>query len=289
MKQVHTSFLNKYWNAIPQFYKSQHTHTSKNVYICATKIKIKIMFRVIVFLSGSFFVFISVCSMAQNLIFLDAQENNINGQTITFTDGNLNTTHTVHLKTKNISGSYMNVKLTRYELNVIPNTQNYFCWANCYAPEDAGAKPVWTDPFNVGMVADSVYEKFSAYYTPNGISGVSSFRYVLFDANNPDDSSFVDIVFDISVGLKKLQFSSTEFLIYPNPSSDFIEIILPKRENKISTIIITNILGEMVRMENLFCENGKNISVKDLEQGIYFCSFLSDYKMIGTKKITVLH
>lgn len=235
------------------------------------------MLRLLVFLYASILVFSGVT--AQNLYFLDSLENNMNGQAVTFSGQDLNTTHTIYLKTRNTSGNYMNVKVRRYELNVIPNTQNYFCWTNCYAPVDAGAQPVWTDPFDVGMVTDSVYEKFSAYYIPNGIAGVSSFRFVLFDVNNPDDSSYVDILFDIAAGEEEL-LNQEAVRVYPNPASDVLFLSSP-----CDSFEIHNILGEKMEAAISFTDGPqKGIDINHFNEGIYFLTLKSGNKSI-TRKI----
>lgn len=237
------------------------------------------MLRQLVFLYASILVFSGVS--AQNLYFLDSSENSMNGQTVTSSGQDLNGTHIVHLKSKNTSGSYMNVKVRRYELNVLPNTQNYFCWTNCYAPVDAGTQPVWTDPFEVGMVADSVYEKFSAYYTPNGVAGVSSFRFVLFDVNNPDDSSYVDIFFDIATGVEETR-NQDELQAYPNPVRDVLFL-----SSGWESFEIYNILGEKMQTADSFSTaRGKEIDMRNFNEGIYFLTLKSGNKSI-TKRIVV--
>lgn len=241
------------------------------------------MLRQLVFLCLLILVF-SFMATAQNLSFFDSTGNNMNGQTVTLTGQDLNTTHIIHLKTRNSSGSYMNVKVKRYELNVLANTQNYFCWANCYAPVDAGTQPEWTDPFSVGMVADSLYEKFSAYYTPNGNAGASSFRYILFDVNNPDDSSYVDILFDISVGMEE-EGTFGEFNIYPNPVKN--TLFLKNKDIAPGNFEIYNIIGEKIKEGDINAEIRKTgIDMSNFNEGIYFLTMKNGNKS-ATKRFIV--
>lgn len=250
------------------------------------------MFRKLVILSGIFHLLFCGATLAQNLVFIDSISGNIlNGQTLIVSEYDLNVTHEIYIKTKNVSGSTKTVKVRRYETNVLPYTQNYFCWTNCYAPVDAGALPVWTDPFSVIMVSDSMYSNFSAYYIPMGIPGASSFRYLLFDVNNPDDSSFVDIVFDITVGNEEYALTSSHnnevFGVYPNPASDFFSFIDKDRMAGKAEIKIRNILGEVVWEKNVSNKQGEMLSLGCLEEGLYFFSYFSDGRLMGTEKVII--
>ena len=103
---------------------------------------------------------------AQNLIILDSDSINVNGQTITYYGNVSDTLAKFHFGVKNISPGSLDVKLKRSEIGKLSGTQNYFCWSICYTPVNSGAKPTWTDIGSVFMKPDSIYENFSAYYLP---------------------------------------------------------------------------------------------------------------------------
>ncbi|MCK9613382.1 MAG: DUF6130 family protein [Bacteroidales bacterium] len=69
------------------------------------------------------------------------------------------------------------------------------------------------------------------------------------------------------------------FSIYPNPVSDVINI---KTEKKINKITVINLLGEKVFEYNVTEQNSK-IFVTNLQNGIYFLSFMNGNTIEGTR------
>jgi len=74
-----------------------------------------------------------------------------------------------------------------------------------------------------------------------------------------------------------------DFLIYPNPATDYISISYPNSNAK-DEIKIINKLGETVFKTN----NKHEIDVSGLQNGIYFIQLTTD-KNISTKKMVVQH
>lgn len=210
---------------------------------------------------------------SQSIVIFDTKNSNVTGQTIIVSDPDLTITHNLALKTKNTSLISKTIKVRRYETNVLPNTSNYFCWSLCYSPVNAGAKPVWTDIGNVSMLPDSLYANLKAYYVPNGLSGVSSFRYVLFDENNTNDSSYVDVVFDITTGINSISEHIAQIYLFPNPAFD--KLFVEFSDNQFpgnNTLEVYNIIGE--KIENITLSGkGKTVVINSSKynSGIYFC------------------
>jgi len=77
--------------------------------------------------------------------------------------------------------------------------------------------------------------------------------------------------------------SNIEYSTYPNPANDFFYIQLKSNNNDVS-VKIFNILGETVMTENLI--NGLNqLSINNLNSGVYFYSIIENGKVVETKKI----
>lgn len=228
-------------------------------------------------------------SVAQSIVIIDSKSgSDVTSQAVTVTDADLNITHEIHLSTKNTSGANMDVKVKRYETNVLPNTQNFFCWSVCYTPTDAGVKPVWTDNGFVAMVPDSVYEKFKAYYIANGNSGASSFRYVFFDVNNTSDSAFVDIVFDISVGMDENSINRNQFYLYPNPSNEIVNFEWNNKLNQTDKLEIYSAIGEKIESISMNNPAGKfKLNTADYNSGLYFIILKENGIIKSSKKFLV--
>jgi serine protease AprX len=69
-------------------------------------------------------------------------------------------------------------------------------------------------------------------------------------------------------GLSVDAFSSNDFVVYPNPTSDSISVIFPN-DSDIKTITIYTILGQKVLEKNI-SNQSPNISLKTLSNGMYF-------------------
>lgn len=83
---------------------------------------------------------------------------------------------------------------------------------------------------------------------------------------------------DIVESYKTLPFS-----IFPNPTNDIINIQLDKNENKVTKVILTNPLGEVLINES-FSYDKISLTTKQLKNGVYYLTISTD-KLMGTKKI----
>ena len=184
----------------------------------------------------------------------------------------------------------LNMRVTKMELDVVPNTLNATCWEVCPPSDTAGQFPTMTSPF-IRMDPAAIEYSFAAHQYPEGISGCSHFRFIFFgDGSNYRDS--VDIYFNHGQNCNTPASINGQqqiaFDVFPNPAKDLITVNLD--ENILEgEIIITNLLGLTVARYNVAQLNGnKEISVVNLENGIYQLSILSDKKIIGTRSVQVL-
>lgn len=101
------------------------------------------------------------------------------------------------------------------------------------------------------------------------------------DANFTESAMVIDYVrvYQNNTASTEDLFSS-QFSIYPNPSSNFISI---KTENTIDKIEMYSTIGKLVLMEEKIT---KNLSVENLNSGLYLMKIYSDNK-VATKKIIV--
>lgn len=184
----------------------------------------------------------------------------------------------------------LNMRVTKIELDVVPNTLNATCWEVCPPSDTAGQFPTMTSPI-IRMDPAAIEYSFAAHQYPEGISGCSHFRFIFFgDGSNYRDS--VDIYFNhgqtcntpASInGQQQITFD-----VFPNPAKELININIDENISE-GEIIITNLLGLTVARYNISELNGsKEISVANLENGIYQLSILKDKEIIGSRSIQVL-
>lgn len=96
--------------------------------------------------------------------------------------------------------------------------------------------------------------------------------------NNQYGYGIPDFGMAVSNGLASASFSKDDFIIYPNPASDFVTVSLPAKF-EMGTVFIYSILGQKI-FEQKITSQSSIISLKALEKGMYL------YKMesIGFSK-----
>ena len=84
----------------------------------------------------------------------------------------------------------------------------------------------------------------------------------------------------------KLKIKDDGLKIYPNPSSDLLNVELVNKNIKNYTLKLTNILGEEERFELISKqENSLQLNVSQLKNGIYFLQVFDSGKLMYTEKI----
>lgn len=238
-------------------------------------------------------VFAGFTANSQSFEIKDDNNNVINGQLVSITGSNAPfSTISGHAKVKNTSSQDLDVKVKRYELNVVPASQNYFCWFVCYGAITAGDKPLFptvSDPqFNHfrTIEADSTDNSLAFYHKPEGTTGTSLYRYVVFDGNNPNDSAYFDAEFVVGFdGVNELPTINTNH--YPNPANNNLTITIDGKTSGLN-LIVTDLLGKTVaNKSNLSGIN--NIDLANYNNGIYFYSITNSKGVLTTRKFIVKH
>lgn len=182
----------------------------------------------------------------------------------------------------------LDMRVIKMEMDVVPNTLNATCWEICPPADTAGQFPTLTTPI-IRMDPGAVEYSFAAHQYPEGISGCSHFRFIFYgEGTNYRDS--VDIYFNhgqaCATPASLFSVNTVNFEVYPNPATDNFNIVLDENISS-GEIFITNILGIGVARYNISELNSREISVKDLDNGIYNVIIRSDNRILGSKTIQV--
>jgi len=231
--------------------------------------------------------------LAQSLSITDYDGNNIDGSTLTVSGSNAPfSILSAKAIVKNNSGSAIDVKVKRYEANVTPASENYFCWFVCYGAMEAGTSslfPTATDPqfphFR-SVSAGGADSSLVMYHKPENTSGTSIYRYVVFDGNAPNDSVWFHVEFIVGFdGIEDQPKIVTKH--YPNPTEDVLNINLEGETNGLS-MVITDILGKTIQT-TVVNSSVQRIDVSGFNDGIYFYSIINARGILITKKFIVKH
>lgn len=187
----------------------------------------------------------------------------------------------------NNSDNGANVKVVREQVSLVDGSSNYFCWGACYPPFVDSSGMTMFIPAG-GQSGDI---DFSAHYEINETVGLSIIKFHYYNVDNPDDKIVVVVKFDTRPDgineaiLAKIKVSD----IYPNPAVNYVDLNydLP-REVETATVKIVNILGSVVKEQQIDTGNGKlRMDISDMNDGIYFYSIFVNGEAYKTKKLIV--
>ena len=231
---------------------------------------------------------------AQVVTIKDASGALMNGTVITVSEplsGDTAQTLGVPLAAENTSGSDRTINVKRYELDVPSGSGNYFCWASCYGEVPAGLRPTWIALESIYMENGESVNGFHSYYMPRGVVGGATFRYVWYDVDSPNDSTWVDFVFTVSeqVGIAEVA-DVRSFNVYPNPSTGGdITINYDLASATAGTQMeVYNLLGERKLIRPISAAQGKvTLGEGDLSNGVWFAVLKRNGKALATKRVIV--
>ena len=253
-------------------------------------IKLKAMSRKLLFLAICFL--LSCAVFSQTLQILDAAGNNITNQSYTIaglsTDGELYVDYG-EIDVQNTGNKTIDVGCRRYELNVGNNTSNYYCWSFCYSPMGAGTQPVHNDLGTVDVAAGATdTASFKAAHKPAGFSGTSTYRFVFYNSADLNDSAYLDVVFDVAVGIEE-QLVAGRLNVFPNPANSTATFDFNLSQTQAdASIVIYDVLGKMVD-EIILSKQADQInhSLKQFQPGVYFYGLKIEGVIRLTKKLIV--
>jgi hypothetical protein len=151
-------------------------------------------------------------------------------------------------------------------------------------------------------IKDSVIQEFTAYlfgfpvqnqsetfitHTYSFYTDAANSRYTLVQYNyDPEFNIIEEVQWQKSapvVSLKEIEPKET-FLVFPNPSSDYVTLVSNSTFNGELTVV--DMLGKTIYTESLNNTPQKSIQVSTWEPGVYIFKLISNGKTI-TKKVTV--
>lgn len=87
--------------------------------------------------------------------------------------------------------------------------------------------------------------------------------------------------------LNNLDFSSGNFLIYPNPATDLVEVSLNTNSTNIESIVIFDVLGKIVKKVESVNSNQTYINVSEISSGVYMIEVTTDNNLKQIKKLII--
>jgi len=225
-------------------------------------------------------------SFSQSLTLADSVGAVANNSTI-IRSGHINDAEILsYIFVKNTTSAAIAVKVKKVELNLGTGTINTFCWGLCFPPNVY----VSPDPLTINAHAtDSV--DFAGHYTPSGFEGLSTVRYVFFNAANPSDSVCFNVSYDTyPLGVSNQTIKNTLSGAYPNPANNVVNFEYSLNTGNNGSVVIRNLVGMVIKQSDLISSDNKiAVLTSDLPDGIYFYSFVVDGRTVSTHKLIIKH
>jgi len=220
----------------------------------------------------------------------DEEGNEVNESLVTHAGASWHMRDTVSLFATLNGDPARTVNVRRYEVDVVEMSKNFFCWGVCYTAQTAGNIPVWESAHPVSMEPSMAVDNFHAYYEPRGHGGASLFRYVWFDMDNTNDSTWVDILFDSPVGMGENSGGVIGFEAYPNPAMDAPMTVRFALDPGVvgAQLVVYNALGSKVLSQAV---RGSSAAVvlprDDFQPGVYFANVEVAGKALITRRLVI--
>ena len=189
-----------------------------------------------------------------------------------------------HMQLRNLTSDELNVVVKKQVVEDLEGTMNFFCWGSCFGPDViVSPNPV---PLAGNSVTDDQALSFHTMFDEN-VFGKVQVKYSAYDERHPEDAVTINVVFHKSG--EGVHESSAVYVgqPYPNPASSMVSFDCNLLGSN-ATAVVYNLLGqEVMRQEINTFEEKLNLSVANLNDGIYFCSVLRDGQAVSTVKFVV--
>ncbi|MBI9066571.1 MAG: T9SS type A sorting domain-containing protein [Salinivirgaceae bacterium] len=193
----------------------------------------------------------------------------------------------VEIDIKNTSSSSLDVQCRKRHIQLISETQNYFCWSSCFPPY------TFESIVPVNIPANGTTDIFSGHYKPNGNLGCILVAYTFFNNENPSDSAMVVVKFimdscnptSIAENNMQKQFS----LPYPNPATNYFTINKELNMQQSGSIELYNGVGQLITTTPFKATDSYiNMNTNQLKSGTYYYRIISKNTLFKSGTVIIL-
>ena len=185
----------------------------------------------------------------------------------------------------NLTNSTLEVKVSRQVISSTQGTINYFCWTACYGSQTS------VSPQSKSLAPQQVdNNSFEVHFDNLEIEPANAtIKYCAFVETNPSDSACTIVNYSVGTTSVLDNLSATYFSdFHPNPTSSTAFLDYNLNYSDVAEIIVTDMLGNVVRKENISNQNGTlKFDVSDTKAGLYFANILVNGELKTIKRLVV--
>lgn len=142
-------------------------------------------------------------------------------------------------------------------------------------------------PISVNEELSMGYVQFRAKLYPGFAVGslIPNTASIYFDSN----PAIVTNIFttEFIAALNNQSFDTSNFTLNPNPTSQFVYIVLNTRSETIENVIIYDILGKIIKEVKHIASNNAKIDTSSLSKGIYLVEITTENGLKQNKKLVI--
>ena len=203
-------------------------------------------------------------------------------------DGNLIASGETAAILENTSDEDKMVVCEREIVRMAADAETYFCWGNCYGPENSVIEYPLEAKTETGPLG------FTTHYTASSKVDTAIVRYLFYSKSYETDLNGDSIVvYGDSISLV-YQYITPENLrcfcvylvplsVFPNPAADYLIVEMEDLQLIQAEITLYDVVGRVVKTQSATSYSTK-MDVNGLEQGTYFLHIASGNKTIGVRK-----
>lgn len=203
-----------------------------------------------------------------------------NGETIISPYNEAFGEYVTELYIRNLSNDDLNIIVEQDLLEGADGIMMQLCWGQCMVGnEHITSLPVLVAAQTVSIDMVSLHCLFL-----EGETGVVKAIYHAYDEDHPESKISIIVLYGETANVAETSFNLGQ--AYPNPASTEVHFDLQSNDNV--NVTVYNLLGQEVKSQLVGAhQNRVNISVDDLQPGIYFCRFSVNGMVERTEKFIV--
>lgn len=222
----------------------------------------------------------SISVNAQSITIHDNNGNVVTNDTVTFLIHPNDALVSHNFSITNETNITMSIHSRRIENNCTENSEEYYCWSICLGAETCGTSFVRDMPYALDILSNTTTTiPLALDFDPSpdddieGVEGLATYTYVMYNENNPTDSSYVVVNYNVSIAAKVDEYDNNAISnVFPNPANNMINVqsTVDNARFEIYTLVGTKVNGEQIKTVN-----GKvSIDVAHLPNGVYMLTEL---------------
>ena len=190
--------------------------------------------------------------------------------------------YVVEMNIRNLTDNEMNITVEQDVLEPAEGVMMQLCWGQCMIGEEhIVSRPVSVSAQTLSTDIASFHCNFL-----EGETGIVKAIYHAYDARVPESKISIIVLYGKNADTPEYSFSLGQ--AYPNPATSQVHFDLQSNNNV--NVVVYNLLGQEVKSQLVSGHQGRvNITVDDLQPGIYFCRFTINGEVVRTEKFIVKH